>query len=371
MVSSEPMGGPPTSADHRFCRELLPAVSRSFALSIEALPGERAEALRRPVRCAYLLCRVLDTIEDAALAPDSRGELLAAFDEALAADAVDPRRLERGFVELLGEDVAEAERRLAGGSGAVLRVFAGLPAADRRAIRGPVQTMSAGMRRYVARGHRITDLADLERYCYYVAGTVGELLDQLFVERCPVSLAEAAARREAAVSFGIGLQLVNIVKDVADDLPRGRCFVPGDLLAAAGLQPEELLLPLHREAALGLLTPLIDQAEHHLDRAAAYTAAWPAADRAGQAIRLFCAVPLALARASLALVRRADSTLRPGLIPKVSRTTVVAIVAAAGAASRSDERLEELLAGPGAATGPRRSAPEPDAEAPPGAPGAR
>ena len=47
--------------DIRFCEDLLPQVSRTFALSIEMLP----EALREYVRVAYLLCRVLDTIEDA------------------------------------------------------------------------------------------------------------------------------------------------------------------------------------------------------------------------------------------------------------------------------------------------------------------
>src|SRR6476659_7719251 len=44
-----------------FCREILPAVSRTFALSIRLLPGDLGAA----VRDAYLLCRIADTVEDA------------------------------------------------------------------------------------------------------------------------------------------------------------------------------------------------------------------------------------------------------------------------------------------------------------------
>lgn len=45
-----------------FCRDILPAVSRTFALSIRLLPGDLGAA----VRCAYLVCRIADTIEDEA-----------------------------------------------------------------------------------------------------------------------------------------------------------------------------------------------------------------------------------------------------------------------------------------------------------------
>src|SRR5512140_312162 len=60
-------GGPTATApeDTAFCIAILPRVSRTFALSIEALP----EPLRAAVRTAYLLCRVVDSIEDEASLP--------------------------------------------------------------------------------------------------------------------------------------------------------------------------------------------------------------------------------------------------------------------------------------------------------------
>ena len=49
----------------RFGRSILPAVSRTFALSIRVLPGE----LGRAVLTAYLLCRIADTLEDEPVLP--------------------------------------------------------------------------------------------------------------------------------------------------------------------------------------------------------------------------------------------------------------------------------------------------------------
>ena len=85
--------GPRRDADRmaeaaRFAREILPAVSRTFALSIRVLPGE----LGRAVLAAYLLCRIADTLEDEPVLPAERkaamlDELLRCFDDAAAADA--------------------------------------------------------------------------------------------------------------------------------------------------------------------------------------------------------------------------------------------------------------------------------------------
>src|SRR3569833_3028527 len=77
----------PSSAQaDAFCQEILPAVSRTIALSIRLLPG----ALGAAVRDAYLLCRIADTIEDAPnRSAVEKAELLdtldRSFDDAAAA----------------------------------------------------------------------------------------------------------------------------------------------------------------------------------------------------------------------------------------------------------------------------------------------
>ena len=79
-----------------------------------------------------------------------------------------------------------------------LRVFRSFSSRVREAMRPHVLEMSRGMQIYSERAHeegqlRLRDLDDLEKYCYYVAGTVGELLTDLFFEECP-HCREPAAR---------------------------------------------------------------------------------------------------------------------------------------------------------------------------------
>jgi farnesyl-diphosphate farnesyltransferase len=335
--------------DEALSRALLPKVSRTFALSIEALPAE----LRRAVRAAYLLCRIVDSIEDAeALDRGLREELFDHFDRSMIDDALDPAPLERAFAAAL-DDVAGslsvAERRLCLEAGATLRIFRRLPVAQREAIRPRVLEMSRGMREYAARDRSgrgrisIQDLPDLERYCYFVAGTVGLMLTELFLQR--VAVDDPAARRglqETAVSFGVGLQLVNIAKDVAADASRGGCFLPRDLAREQGLSLARLLEPDQRESGLAVIRRVTHRAREHLRRAQEYTGLWPLPG--GEAVRYFCAVPLALALLTLEEVERGDRTLRPGQAPAVSRATVLRIVAEARQAARDPGDLEDFLA---------------------------
>lgn len=343
-------------ADHAFCNAMLP-LSRSFALSIQALPPSLQDA----VGVAYLLCRVVDTVEDDPTIRGRRGPLYDAFERALesARDASDDVESTiaafEGLSRRLSLGPTPAEVDLVTNAGSVFRIYAGLSPAQRVAIYPHVAEMSAGMREYSTRadtsvnGLRLRDLADLERYCYFVAGTVGGLLTTLFLdtyedgrpwadtdERMPTV-------RERAVSFGLGLQLVNIVKDVANDFERSDCFLPEKMAEAHGFPLEDLLDPHVRPRGLALVRALCERARKHLDRAAEYTAAWPADRGEGRAIRLFCSVPLALAYATLREVEDGRDTLVPGRCPSVSRALVHAVFAEAVDAAADDARLRQLF----------------------------
>ncbi len=302
--------------DGALCRRLLPRVSRTFALSIALLPP----SLREAIGDAYLLCRIVDSIEDdARLSIERRLALFDAFDAVMRDDGADESVLELAARDAgVGETAAESE--LCARSGAVVRSFRALDRAQREAIRPHVLEMSAGMREYAARTARegrlrIRDVADLERYCYFVAGTVGGLLTDLFVLEVPgQDPGTLAEMRRLAVSFGLGLQLVNIVKDVAADADRGACFLPASLAEREGITLEQLLDPSKREQAMRVVDAVCDLAEAKLRDAQAYTLLWPA--ERGQAVRLFCAVPLLLALASLRVVREGPSALVPDETPR-------------------------------------------------------
>jgi farnesyl-diphosphate farnesyltransferase len=331
------------NTDQTFCAEMLPLVSRTFALSIEALPG----LLREPVRAAYLLCRMVDTVEDGnGVCFDDRVRLFALFDRAVADDDV----AVRPFVDLCTQrmdGVESAERRLCHGADRVFRVFRALPDAQREAIRPHLQEMSRGMQEYVRRAEKaamvgLRSMEDLERYCYFVAGTVGKLLTALFFQLVPTLDDDTRRSVEArAVSFGLGLQMVNIVKDVAADSARGSCFLPLPPAGASGLVFGDLLDPGHREGALRVVRAICSKAREHLVRAQEYTELWPVPD--GIPIRLFCAVPLALALATLDEVEHGQDTLHRNRNPKVSRESVARILHDAQGAVTSNDALDRLF----------------------------
>ena len=328
--------------DAAWCRRLLPRVSRTFALSIAMLPP----SLRDAIGDAYLLCRIVDSVEDdPRLSLEERTRLFETFDAVLGDDAMDEKTFESAArAESVGETAAE--RELCAHAGSVFRAFRSLDRAQRDAIRPKVLEMSRGMREYSTRAHaegrlRIRDVPDLERYCYFVAGTVGGLLTELFALETPNVSAETLEKlRDLAVPFGIGLQLVNIVKDVAEDSKRGVCFLPESFAAREQITLDQLLDPNSREEAMRVVARTCELAEEKLRAAQAYTLLWP--ERA-QPVRLFCAVPLALALASLEEVKNGRSALVQDETPKVGRAVVFAIVREAVAAAGSNRELAALF----------------------------
>ncbi len=326
--------------DEATCIELLPRVSRTFALSIEALP----EPLRRTVRSAYLLCRIVDTIEDDPdLERDERERLFALFQRLMADDGADTDPLQWAYADRAPDsDDAELCRR----SGAVFRSFRALPRPVRTAIRPHVFEMATGMAHFARRWRGsgeltvLSDLDDLHRYCYFVAGTVGILLTDTFVAIQGDALTPPVRRaiRQRAVRFGHGLQMTNILRDVRIDHTRGWCFLPATLCRQRGVEPEALLDPPHRPRAMGVIDDVAAVASEHLDHALEYTLRVPPglAD-----LRLFLIVPLALAHGTLSLVRADPQVLSPGGL-RLSRETVAAVIAEAGRQVGDDDALRRL-----------------------------
>ncbi len=310
---------PPAGADDRaYCVAMLPKVSRTFALCIRLLPRR----LEHPVLVAYLLCRVADTIEDATqLDPAAKARLLDAFGRCLDEHASDPDGIAGAFTA-----PASDEERLAHNATAVLREYRRLGEAQQAAIRPWVQEMCHGMaefQRASAGADRLEALAtvdDLDRYCYFVAGTVGHLLTDLFrLHHAGVGPRRYGRLVRLATSFGRGLQLTNIIKDVSDDRRRGWSFVPRQLCELVGIRPEDLHSDAHRDAAHRVMLALIDKAKGHLVDALEYSTTLP---RRAYGIRLFCLTSLYFAVRTLRLAERDARLLDPAHKVKISRGDV-------------------------------------------------
>jgi 15-cis-phytoene synthase len=93
---------------------------------------------------------------------------------------------------------------------------------------------------------RYETFSDLLEYCRRVASAVGMICIRIFECRSPRA-------RDYALNLGVALQLTNIIRDVKDDLARGRVYLPLEDLAAAGCTVEDLAKGRLTEPARRLL----------------------------------------------------------------------------------------------------------------------
>jgi farnesyl-diphosphate farnesyltransferase len=328
----------PSAADEDFQAAILQGVSRTFALTIPVLPP----TLRRAVGNAYLLCRIADTIEDDA------GLDLAAKQHYCAwfLDTVEGRQTADGFAADLAPRLAAhataAERELIAHTPRVIRITRSLATPQIAALARCVRVMSEGMLHYQGQEtlDGLVDQRAMDRYCYYVAGVVGEMLTDLFCHHCPALQPRRAALMKLGVSFGQGLQMTNILKDIWEDRARGACWLPRSEFEPRGIQLSRLAPGTGGTAFAAGLSQLVGVAHGHLRNALDYTLAIPPAE---SGIRKFCLWALGMAVLTL---RRIDALphFASGQEVKISRRSVKLTVAATTLACRSDTLLRTLFA---------------------------
>ena len=148
------------------------------------------------VTCGYLLCRIVDTVEDDdTLAPRDQDALYDLFLAALEGYGT-PEEFAERFKALTGFAADSDEYILASQTPRVFAVLGTLPDTYPSLVTRWVAEMTYGMAIYSHRPvgddglHALLDPRDLERYCYFVAGTVGHMLTDLFVEDLGTDLDE-------------------------------------------------------------------------------------------------------------------------------------------------------------------------------------
>ncbi|TWT43143.1 squalene/phytoene synthase family protein [Botrimarina hoheduenensis] len=281
--------------------ELLQKTSRTFALAIPLLP----EALCAEVGVGYLLFRIADTLEDAPrLGRDARIAELQDWITLLQEPTHDAAQQLAARWKISPPSDNEDYNYLLSETPAVIGALHALPSDSQAVILRHAIRSAQGMAETLAgadiRGSfRLTSLADLQQYCYYVAGIVGEMLTDLFALRLPPSKARDALANSAA-RFGEALQLVNILKDAPDDARDGRTYLP--------------TAPPHTE--------VIALARDNLAHAARYAAHLEAAGAAAGMVA-FVTLPRTLAEATLDELERGNR--------KVARSVVSAKLAEAQA----------------------------------------
>jgi len=170
------------------------------------------------------------------------------------------------------EDIkARTERALAGHAGLDDPAFAGLAvvAAECGISRRYMDDLIAGFALDAA-GWRPRTESDLLLYCYHVAGAVGCMM-AIVMGVAPDD--EATLTR--ACDLGLAFQLANIARDVAEDASAGRCYLPGDWLAQAGIDPADPMAPATRPALAALVERVARLAGRYEESARRGTPALP------------------------------------------------------------------------------------------------
>lgn len=289
-----------------------------------------------------MLCRIADTIEDdLALSAERKAQLL---DEFLA--CLDDERAADEFGLCIAELSANPDYlQLVATTGQVFLTYRLLDEGTRAILRRWVTEMVRGMRAIVLQhphGIRLETVADFRRYCYYVAGTVGHLLTELWREHsAAVGNGTFARLLEDCEAFGEALQAVNILKDIAWDAEHENAiYVPAELLRAFGSSHETILDDRLRPANRRALAPLIELAQGDVARALRYIEALPAA---AMRIRLFCVLPVLFAIATIRELEHSDAMLVPGGGVKIGRAEVRALVVAGSTSTLTNRTLRWLV----------------------------
>lgn len=219
--------------DYRACDGVLRAAGSSFALPIRLLPA----AKRRGTTALYAFCRRADDIVDDAADVDAARLALDAFEaEALHALA--------GTTETdpVLRALADTVRRFA------------VPAAC-------VHDILDGVRMDLTR-HSYDTWAELETYCRRVATAVGLAALHVWGFTDPAALS-------LAHDCGMAFQITNILRDIPEDLARGRIYLPHDGLQDCGCSADDLRAGRIGPGFAILAARMTGRAERHFSRAMA------------------------------------------------------------------------------------------------------
>ena len=320
------------SKAQQFQQELLQGVARTFALTIPQLPAQ----LRSVVANAYLLCRIADTIEDeTAISVNEKRELAKTFVNIIE-NKVEAEAFVQRLYSLLSDQRLPAEKQLVKDIAKVITITHSFTAPQQTALANCVRTMSEGMVYYQAHAgpQGLADLTSLNNYCYHVAGVVGELLTELFCIYSPVFNREQLL--PLALSFGQGLQMTNILKDIWEDLDRGVCWLPRDVFASVGFDLNDLSEKNQPAEFSTGMQKLIAIAYGHLHNAELFVFQIPHQE---VGLRKFCLWAIGMALLTLRRIERNPGFTSASQV-KIKKIDVVKVIAISKLASRNNILLK-------------------------------
>ncbi|MFM7905886.1 MAG: 15-cis-phytoene synthase CrtB [Microcystis sp.] len=228
---------------YELCRRITEKYSKTFYLGTLLMP----KAKRQAIWAIYVWCRRTDELVDGPQARLTTPETLDLWE----------KQLETVFSGVALEDADVA----------LVDTLEKFPMDIQ-----PFRDMIAGQQMDLYRS-RYQTFDELKLYCYRVAGTVG------LMSSAVLGLADgdrsAPWRRnqsvyipqEEAIDLGIANQLTNILRDVGEDVHRGRIYLPLEDLERFNYSEDDLLKGVNDDRWKGLMRFQIERARYYYDSA--------------------------------------------------------------------------------------------------------
>ena len=300
---------------------LLEETSRSFFLTLRILPT----SIRKQVGLLYLLARVADTIADSKTGQvDLLLEALESWDNATSED--DKIMSDISYLATLQSN--PAEEKLLRNLEIPLNAFKTISNNDRIHMRRCLKIIIGGQTLDLKRFGPANDSDDvssleskeeLDDYAYRVAGSVGEFWTSMTLAHL-VSVDGPTSEKmfELGIRFGKALQMINILRDIPEDLAFGRCYIPLEQLKEINLEPIELRNSSNYEIFNPVYQSLLDITQGHLEAAEQYILMLP---KRQIRLRIACLLPVLIGQKTVNLLRTSN-VLDASERVKVPRKTV-------------------------------------------------
>ena len=253
--------------------KLLETTSRSFYPTLKYLPKK----IRGQIGLLYLLARVADTIADSKVGETE--ELIEALTQ--YNDVAQGRKQDLpDLMELAKIQSNPDEGELLRNVQKVVDALSMYEKDDQVRMLECLDIIVSGqildLQRFgIAReGGNISSLQseeELDDYTFKVAGCVGVFWTKMsLAHMMKLSKEKEELFFENGIRFGKALQMINILRDIPEDLRFGRCYIPGHRLEEHGLTPNDLLDSSNIAKFRPLYDTYLDLTSEHLDAAVEY-----------------------------------------------------------------------------------------------------
>lgn len=283
--------------------KLLETTSRSFYPTLKYLPKK----IRGQISLLYILARLADTIADSKHGEtDVLIDLLSKYnDVAQGRSTTLP-----DFSELAEIQTNPHEAELLLNAEDVIKGLEEYSEEDCQRILECLEVIVGGqlldLQRFGSEkeGGGISSLnsnEELDDYTYRVAGCVGTFWSKMSLAHLmTLSPEKEKIFLEKGIQFGKALQMINILRDIPEDLRLGRCYIPTEALAEHGLVPEDLSTDSNLEAFRPLYDSYLDLTNTHLEAATEYIRMLP--DKQFR-LKASCMLPVLIGQRTVTLLR--------------------------------------------------------------------